>query len=82
MFEPLFEVLNGYKDSTKHINEINLAIQQAAKQAKLQADYIIISIHSHQISGDAKENPADFLKELMICLAFTPLHSATINTAP
>jgi len=39
-------------------------IEKAIYEAKLQADYIILSVHSHQISGDAKENPADFLKEL------------------
>lgn len=38
-------------------------MQVQADEAQLQADYIMISIHSHQISGDAKENPAEFLKE-------------------
>lgn len=32
-------------------------------EAKLQADYIIVSVHSHELSGDKKENPADFLKD-------------------
>ena len=46
------------------INEKDMArVERAIYEAKLQADYIIISVHSHQISGDAKENPADFLKE-------------------
>ncbi len=38
-------------------------IEKAIYEAQLQADYIIISVHSHQISGDAKENPAQFLKD-------------------
>ncbi len=29
----------------------------------MQADYILVAIHSHEISGDCKENPADFLRE-------------------
>ena len=31
-------------------------------EAKLQSDYIIISFHSHELSGNKKENPADFLR--------------------
>lgn len=38
-------------------------VKKAIYEAQLQADYIIISVHSHQISGDAKECPADFLKQ-------------------
>jgi len=32
-------------------------------EAKLQSDYIIISVHSHELSGERKENPADFLRD-------------------
>lgn len=39
-------------------------IKHAIYEAKLCADYIIISIHSHHLSGDAKENPAQFLIDL------------------
>lgn len=46
------------------INKADIArIDKAIYEAQLQADYIIISVHSHQISGDAKENPSDFLKD-------------------
>ncbi len=38
-------------------------IERSIYEARLQADYIIISIHSHELSGDKKENPSDFLKE-------------------
>ncbi|MBE6644463.1 MAG: CapA family protein [Ruminococcaceae bacterium] len=36
-------------------------VKTAIYEAKLQADYIMVSIHSHQLSGDAKENPSQFL---------------------
>ena len=36
-------------------------VKRAIYEAKLQADYIMVSIHSHQLSGDAKENPSQFL---------------------
>lgn len=38
-------------------------IEKAIYEAELQADYIIISVHSHELSGDKKETPSDFLKE-------------------
>lgn len=38
-------------------------VEKAIYEAKLQADYIIVSVHSHQISGDSKENPSQFLKD-------------------
>jgi len=38
-------------------------IKRSIYEAQMQADYIIVSIHSHELSGDAKENPADFLQE-------------------
>ena len=40
-----------------------LRVEKAIYEAKLQADYIMVSVHSHQISGDAKENPSQFLKD-------------------
>ena len=36
-------------------------VRTAIYEASLQADYVIVSVHSHQISGDAKECPAEFL---------------------
>jgi len=39
-------------------------VDRAIYEAKLQADYIIVSIHSHQLDGDRKENPSEFLKEI------------------
>ena len=46
------------------VNPADIArVAAAIREAQLQADYIMISVHSHQISGDAKENPAQFLKD-------------------
>ena len=39
-------------------------VDRAIYEAKLQADYIIISIHSHQLHGNRKENPAEFLENI------------------
>lgn len=46
------------------LNEKDMArLEKSIYEAKYQADYILISIHSHQLTGDKKENPSDFLKE-------------------
>ncbi len=54
-------------DKTRYITHPNekdmLRIEKAINVAKQQADCILISVHSHEISGDKKENPADFLVE-------------------
>lgn len=38
-------------------------VKKAIYDAQANADYILVSIHSHELSGDKKENPADFLVE-------------------
>ncbi len=38
-------------------------VERAIYEAKLQSDYIIVSVHSHQLSGAEKENPSQFLKD-------------------
>ncbi len=52
---------------TKYVMEIleedMVRVEKAIFEAKLQADYIMISIHSHQLSGNAKENPSEFLQD-------------------
>lgn len=54
-------------EKARHVMTINEAdlkrVEKAIYEAKLQADYIMISIHSHQLSGSEKENPSDFLKD-------------------
>ena len=60
--------LNFREGETTHqealCNKADLArLEKAIFEAKLQADYIIFSIHSHQVTGTAKEQPADYLVE-------------------
>lgn len=38
-------------------------VKKSIFEAQFQADYIIISVHSHQLSGDKKESPSEFLRE-------------------
>ncbi len=54
-------------DETRIVTECNKEdlerVRKSIYEAKLQADYIIITMHSHEISGTDKESPAEFLKE-------------------
>lgn len=54
-------------DKTRYVTHPNVddmsRIEKAIYEAQMQADYILVSIHSHEVSGDSKENPADFLQE-------------------
>lgn len=46
------------------VNEKDMAqVLKSIEEAKFLADYVIISVHSHQISGKNKETPSDFLVE-------------------
>jgi poly-gamma-glutamate synthesis protein (capsule biosynthesis protein) len=38
-------------------------VKKAIYEAQMGADYIIVSVHSHEVGGDSKENPAPFLVE-------------------
>ncbi|MBO4725416.1 MAG: CapA family protein, partial [Firmicutes bacterium] len=54
-------------DKTKYVTHPNKSdterVLKAIYEAQMQADYILVSVHSHELSGNAKENPADFLCE-------------------
>lgn len=54
-------------DETRYVTHPNKAdmarVEKAIYEAQMQSDVILVSIHSHEISGDKKENPADFLQE-------------------
>jgi poly-gamma-glutamate capsule biosynthesis protein CapA/YwtB (metallophosphatase superfamily) len=54
-------------EETKRVTTVNETdmqrVEKAIYEAELQADYIIISVHSHEIQGVKKETPDDFLKE-------------------
>ncbi|MBQ5813788.1 MAG: CapA family protein [Clostridia bacterium] len=38
-------------------------VEKAIYEAQMQADYVLIAIHSHELSGVTKETPADFIVE-------------------
>ncbi|MBE7027349.1 MAG: CapA family protein [Ruminococcaceae bacterium] len=38
-------------------------VKKAIYEAQMHADYVIISIHSHEVGGKSKETPAPFLEE-------------------
>lgn len=45
-----------------YINREDLTrLERSVQEAKAQADYILVSIHAHELSGDSKETPAEFL---------------------
>ena len=54
-------------ETSRFVRKINKKdmdrVEKAIYEAQLQADYIIVSVHCHQLSGDKKETPADFLEE-------------------
>lgn len=48
----------------RHCDERDLArVKGAIYEASLQADYIMVSLHSHEIGETEKEEPADFAQE-------------------
>lgn len=63
----LDELIFKQGDETKFVTHPNKEDLDRAKkaiyEAEMQADVILLSIHSHEVSGDSKENPADFIKE-------------------
>lgn len=52
-------------DKTEYVMEINKAdldrVKKSIEEAEFQADYVIVSVHSHQISGTKKEEPSKML---------------------
>ena len=55
-------------DKSEYVMEINKAdlerLKKSIYEAEFAADYVIVSVHSHQISGDKKEKPAKMLEDL------------------
>lgn len=58
-----FKLGNETKYVTHPHPEDMARVEKAIYEAQMMADYIIISVHSHEIAGDKKENPSDFLVE-------------------
>ncbi len=47
-----------------YINDIDIKrIKRAIYEAQLQADYIVVSIHSHEVGNTGKAEPSDFLQQ-------------------
>ena len=60
----LFEASDTPATVTK-VNKKDLArLVTAIEEARFFADYVVISVHSHQIGGMTKEEPAQFYEEL------------------
>ncbi len=58
-------VLSDKADFVMTANEKDISrVEKAINEAKKNTDYIIISIHSHQLYGASKETVPDFLKEI------------------
>ena len=61
---------NNYEVSDKPgkvttVNETDMKrIEATIREARFMADYVIISVHSHEIKGMSKEEPAMFYEEL------------------
>lgn len=49
--------------TTSVISEDLERVKRAIYEAQVQADYIIVSVHSHEVSGTIKEEPAEFLEK-------------------
>ncbi len=46
------------------VNETDMQrMEQSIREARFMADYICVSIHSHEITGSSEETPAEFLRE-------------------
>ena len=58
-----FKLGNETKFVTHPHPEDMARVKKAIYEAQMMSDCIIVSVHSHEIAGDSKENPADFLKE-------------------
>lgn len=58
-----FEEGNEVKFVTTVNKEDMARVEKAIYEAQTNADLIVVSIHSHELSGDKKENPGDFLIE-------------------
>lgn len=53
---------HAYGQTVCHPDDLK-RMEKAICEAKLFSDYIVVSIHSHQVGGVAKEEPSQFLKE-------------------
>ncbi len=50
------------RQETKPLEKDMKRMEESIKEAKKQADCVLVSIHSHEMTGEDKEKPAEFLK--------------------
>ena len=54
-------------EKTEYVRKINeedlKRVEKSIYEAQLQADYIVVSIHAHDVEGFEKEKPAQFLQD-------------------
>lgn len=64
------------------VNEIDMhRMELAIEEARFMADYVVISIHSHELRGTSKEEPAQFLEEFAHRCIDAGAH-AVVGTGP
>lgn len=65
-----------------HVNEADmLRTERSIREARFMADYVVVSIHSHELRRDNKEEPAQFLEEFAHRCIDAGAH-AVIGTGP
>ncbi len=56
------EDTKNYKETAPHPEDA-ARILNAVREAKSQSDYVMVSIHSHEMEGEDKERPARFFRD-------------------
>lgn len=55
---------NNKAEYSRHVNTADMQrVQKSIEEALMSSDAAIVSIHSHELTGKSKENPADFIVE-------------------
>ncbi len=60
----VFELGENERIKTKVNNEDMALLLKSIEEAKFLADFVIVSMHTHEMTGGSKEIPADFHKEI------------------
>lgn len=63
-FGPLQFRMEDSAGNVTRVHEGDLKrVLNSIREAHFMADYVVVAMHSHQLSGDSKEQPAQFLQE-------------------
>lgn len=64
-FGSLRFVEGDHFETVTRVNKLDLSrIRRSIEEARAQADYVIVSVHSHNVTGGDPEVPAQFYREL------------------